>query len=213
MKLTEFVKKYSKEQVVDSSTFSLLSEDPQNIRCQVRYWRRLGHLILLKRGVYALSNDLRKQPLSMGFISNFLLSPSYISLEYALSFYDLIPEAATVYTSVSTKKTTKFKTPLGVFEYRSIKQSLFFGFTKTTELGQDYFIAYPEKAILDFFYFHQDMDGSDGEFESYRFQNLESLNLRRFDEFRRAYNKKTNDIARSFAGFIKSGKKRNKTIK
>lgn len=213
MKLTEFVKKYSKDQVIDSSTFSLLGEDPQNIRCQVQYWRRQGHLILLKRGVYALSNDLRKQPLSMGFISNFLFSPSYISLEYALSYYDLIPEAATAYTAVSTKKTTKFKTPLGVFEYRSIKEDLFFGFTKATEEGQNYFIAYPEKALLDFFYFHQDMDGRESEFESYRFQNLESLNLKRFNEFKAKFNKKTNDIARSFAGFIKSGKKRYKTLK
>jgi len=209
----EFVKKYSKDQVIDSSTFSLLGEDPQNIRCQVQYWRRQGHLILLKRGVYALSNDLRKQPLSMGFIANFLLSPSYISLEHALSYYDLIPEAAMVYTSVSTKKTTKFRSPLGVFDYRSIKEGLFFGFTKATDEGQNYFIAYPEKAILDFFYFHQDMNGSEGEFESYRFQNLESLNLKRFNEFRVKYNKKTNDIARSFAGFIKSGKKRYKTLR
>jgi len=213
MKLAEFVKKYSKDQVIDSSTFSLLGEDPQNIRCQVQYWRRQGHLILLKRGVYALSNDLRKQPLSMGFIANFLLSPSYISLECALSYYDLIPEAVTAYTSVSTKKTTKFKSPLGVFEYRSIKEGLFFGFTKATDEGQNYFIAYPEKAILDFFYFHQGMDGSESEFESYRFQNLESLNLKRFNEFRVRYNKKTNDIARSFAGFIKSGKKRYKTLR
>ena len=213
MKLTEFVKKYSKDQVIDSSTFSLLGENPQNIRCQVQYWRRQGHLILLKRGVYALSNDLRKQPLSMGFVSNFLLSPSYISLEYALSYYDLIPEAVMVYTSVSTKKTTKLKTPLGVFDYRSIKESLFFGFTKVIEQGQDYFIAYPEKAILDFFYFHQDMDGSESVFESYRFQNLESLNLKRFDEFRSRYNKKTNNIAQLFTGFIKSAKKGHKTLK
>jgi predicted transcriptional regulator of viral defense system len=119
----------------------------------VQYWRKQGHLILLKRGIYVLSSDLRKQPLSMGFISNFLFSPSYLSLEYALSYYDLIPEAATVYTSVSTKKTTKFNTPLGVFEYRSVKNSLFFGFTKATGQGQDYFIAYPEKAVLDFFLF------------------------------------------------------------
>jgi predicted transcriptional regulator of viral defense system len=212
MKLTEFIRKYSKDQVIDSSTFSLLGEDPQNIRCQVRYWRRLGYIIPLKRGVYALSDVLRKQPLSMGFVSNFLLSPSYISLEYALSYYDLIPEAAAVYTSVSTKKTTKFKTPLGVFEYRSIKNGLFFGFTKVTEQRQSYFIAYPEKALLDFFYFHQDMSASEGGFESYRFQNLESLNLKRFNEFRAKYNQKTNDIARPFVDYVKSRKKY-KTLK
>ena len=213
MKLTEFIKKYSKAQVIDSSTFSLLGENPQNIRCQVQYWHKLGHIIQLKRGVYVLNDGFRKQPLSRGFISNFLLSPSYISLEYALSYYDLIPEEAAVYTSVSTKKTTKFKTSLGVFEYHSVKNSLFFGFTKATEQGQSYFIAYPEKALLDFFYFHQEMEGSAKEFESYRFQNFGSLNLKRFDEFRKKFNKKTGDIARSFISFIKSGKKRSKTLK
>jgi predicted transcriptional regulator of viral defense system len=179
----------------------------------VQYWRKQGHLILLKRGIYVLSSDLRKQPLSMGFISNFLFSPSYLSLEYALSYYDLIPEAATVYTSVSTKKTTKFNTPLGVFEYRSVKNSLFFGFTKATGQGQDYFIAYPEKAVLDFFYFNKNINGSKDEFESYRFQNLDILNLKRFNEFRHAYNKRTNKIARLFIDFVKLEKRRHKTLR
>ncbi|MCX5713199.1 MAG: hypothetical protein NTY47_09145 [Candidatus Omnitrophica bacterium] len=57
------------------------------------------------------------------------------------------------------------------------------------------------------------MDGSEDEFESYRFQNLEILNLKRFNKFRREYNKRTNDIARVFIGFIKLDKKRYKTLK
>lgn len=213
MKFIEFIKRYSKNQIIDSSTFSLCDGNPQNIRCQVRYWRRQGYIIPLKRGVYVLNNEFRKQPLSMGFISNFLLSPSYISLEYALSYYNLIPEGVAVYTSISTKKTTKFMTPLGVFEYRSIKESLFSGFTIASEQKQDYFIAYPEKALLDFFYFHQDMDKSGREFEAYRFQNCDTLNLKRFNEFRRVYNKKTNDIAISFINFVKLGKRGYKTLK
>jgi len=213
MKLTEFVKKYSKDQVIDSSTFSLLGEDAQNIRCQVQYWRRQGHLILLKRGVYVLSNDLRKQPLSMGFVSNFLLSPSYVSLEYALNYYDLIPEKVTVYTSITTKKTTKYKTPIGTFDYRSVKESIFCGFTRLVDESQNYFIAYPEKALLDFFYFHQDLEGTEGEFESYRFQNLDIINLGRFDELRSKYNKKTNSIARFFIKFCRLEKKRYKVLK
>lgn len=213
MKLADFVKKYSKDQVIDSSTFSLLGENPQNIRCQALYWRKQGHLIQLKRGIYVLSGDLRKQPLSMGFVANSLIWPSYVSLEYALSYYDLIPEKATVYTCVTTKKTTTFKTPLGTFEYRSVKEGLFWGFTVKTDNGRNYFIAYPEKALLDFFYFHPDMRADEGEFESYRFQNLESLNLKRFNEFRRKYNKKTNIIARAFMEFVKQEKKRYKTFK
>jgi predicted transcriptional regulator of viral defense system len=213
MKLSEFVKKYVNEQVIDSSTFSLLPGDPQGLRCNVQYWRKQGHLIPLKRGIYVLSADLRKQPLSMGFIANNLLSPSYVSLEYALSYYDLIPEMVTVYTSVTTQKTTTFKTPIGNFEYHSVQEGLFKGFTKAIEAGRNYFIATPEKAILDFFYFHQGLKGKTGEFESYRFQNLEIINLKRFDELRKLYNKKVNGIARSFLEFIRMERKNYKKLK
>ena len=214
MKLTEFVKKYKAYPVIDSSTFALLGEKLQTLRCEVRYWLKHGHLIQLKRGVYVLSEDLRKGPLSVGFISNFLLSPSYVSLEYALGHYDLIPEKVTVYTSITTKKTTSYETPIGSFDYHSVKEGLFCGFTRGISDGESYFIAYPEKALLDFFYFHQDLKGTESEFEeSYRFQNLEILNLGRFDELRAKYNKKTNSIARSFIKFCRQEKKRYKVFK
>jgi predicted transcriptional regulator of viral defense system len=213
MKLIDFVKKYSNDPIIDSSTFALLGENPQNLRCEVQYWLKHGRIIALKRGIYVLGEDLRKKPLSMGFIANYLLTPSYLSLEYALSYYDLIPEKVTVYTSVTTKKTTKYKTPVGIFEYRSVKESLFSGFTKKVDNGQDYFIAYPEKALLDFFYFHKDLKGLQGEFESFRFQNLEILNMKRFNELRRKYNRKTNSIAQSFMKFIRLEKKAYKTLK
>ncbi|MCX5698267.1 MAG: hypothetical protein NTX01_01010 [Candidatus Omnitrophica bacterium] len=179
----------------------------------MRYWLKHGHLIPLKRGVYVLSEDLRKGPLSMGFLSNYLLSPSYVSLEYALSYYDLIPEKVLVYTSITTKKTTEYTAAIGKFNYHSVKESLFGGFTKSVDNGQSYFIAYPEKALLDFFYFHRELKGAKGEFESYRFQNLEILNFRRFDKLKTNYNKKTNTIARSFIKFCKLEKKRYKALK
>ena len=213
MKLAEFVKKYRGNPLIDSSTFALLGENLQTLRCEVRYWLKHGHLIPLKRGVYVLSDDLRKEPLAKGFISNFLLSPSYVSLEYALGYYDLIPEGVTVYTAITTKKTTKYNTPIGTFEYRSVKEGLFCGFTRRTDDGQNYFIAYPEKALLDFFYFHQDLDGTDEGFESYRFQNLEILNFGRFEELRAKYNKKTNSIARSFIKYCRLAKKKYRTLR
>ncbi len=213
MNISEFVKKYSEEQLIDSSTFILLSGNPQGLRCDVQNWRKKGYLVPLKRGIYVLNKDLRHQPLSMGFIANNLLLPSYVSLEYALSYYDLIPEMVTVYTSVTTQKTTTFQTPVGIFEYHSVKEGLFKGFTKAIESGKDYFIATPEKAILDFFYFHQDIKGETGEFESYRFQNLEIINLKRYGELRRLYNKKVNKIALAFLDFIHIERKNYKKLK
>jgi len=37
-----------------------------------------------------------------------LVNPAYISLEYALSYYGLIPEEAVVITAITTKKTESY---------------------------------------------------------------------------------------------------------
>jgi len=64
-------------------------------------------------------------------------------------------------TSVTTLKTTKFSTPLGNFDYHSIKPELFsFGYSlddinssgNRRSNGRMIMIATPQKAILDFFY-------------------------------------------------------------
>ncbi len=213
MKLLDFIKKYSSQPIIDSASFPMITQSPQGLRCDVRYWVKQGHLIQLKRGIYVLNQDWRQKPLPMGFIANYLLLPSYVSLEYALSYYDLIPEMVTSYTSVTTRKTTAFKTPIGIFEYQSVKESLFKGFTKASEAGWDYFIAIPEKAILDFFYFHQNLKGVTGEFESYRFQNLEIINLKRFSDLTKLYNKKVKTIASSFLDFVRRERKRYKKLR
>ena len=96
------------------------------------------------------------------FIGNRLREPSYISMEYALNYYSLIPEAVFLFTSITTKKTTLFETPVGNFNYRSIKNSLFFGYVLKGQGVLKYKIAEPEKAILDFLYLRADIkNGND----------------------------------------------------
>lgn len=87
------------------------------------------------------------------FIAKEIYSPSYVSLEYALSIYGLIPERVVDVTSVTTKKPIEFKNKLGVFIYQHIKENCFTGFIeKEDENGLVYFIATPEKAVADFLY-------------------------------------------------------------
>ncbi len=202
MKFDEFIKTYKDSILIDSSTYSWFSEKPQDVRRQVRYWVQKGYLIALKKGVYILSDNYRKINPSRRFLSNFFVSPSYLSLEYALGFYDLIPEKVTVFTSLTTKKTTAYRNYLGTFEYRSIKEDLFFGYNKAAENGQDFFIAQPEKAILDFFYFRKELKGKAGEFESLRFQNLDRIDLARLQEFSKKFTKKVNTLAQAFIAFV-----------
>ena len=212
MKFNDFVKNYRESIVIDSSTFAWLAENPRDIRRQVRGWVKKGYLFPLKKGIYILSDDYRKINPSKLFIANFLVAPSYISLEYALGFYDLIPEKVTVYTSVTTKKTAAYKNCLGRFEYRSVHRDVFFGFTKTSESGQEFFIARPEKAVLDFFYFRKELKGKKDEFESLRFQNLDILDTETLREFSKKFTKKVNNVTRAFVDFVQSEKEEYKAL-
>ena len=213
MKFEEFLKHYNNTQLINSSTFTLFSNSPKDLRRQVRYWSKNGYLIQIKKGVYILNDQFRKKDPSALFIANFLVSPSYLSLEYALGCYGLIPEKVTTYTSITTKKTAIFCNPLGRFTYNSVKESLFFGYKKETDNNQPYFIALPERAILDFLYFKKGIKGDFEEFESFRFQNLEIIDTKRLASFSLNYNKKTKNICNSFIKFIRDTKRKYRALK
>jgi len=147
---------------------------------QLARWCKQGLLLQLRRGLYILGNDERKIEPSRLYLAGQLYQPSYISLEYALSRYGLIPEKVVDVTSVSTKKTARFTNDFGTFIYQTVKPSAFRGFISgKDEAGLPYFIAEPEKAVADFVYLNLGKIAAGAAektlLESFRFQNLGSL--------------------------------------
>jgi len=88
-----------------------------------RYAKK-GLIIRLKRGLYALADYLPIDEI----IANKLRTPSYISLEYALSYYGVIPETVYEITSVTTKSARRFKVLGKEFSFRKIKTAAFSGY-------------------------------------------------------------------------------------
>ncbi len=123
-------------------------------------WQKKGYLSRLRNKWYAFSDAESYENIEW-LAANQIYAPSYISLNTALSWYNLIPEMITTTTSVTTLKTNKFSTPLGAFDYHRIKPDIF-GFGYVLENVDDYMgergnsrkimVASPQKAILDFFY-------------------------------------------------------------
>lgn len=110
-----------------------------------------GIIIQLKKGLYILSDEYCKSSLSKEIIANHIYGPSYISLDYALSYYSLIPEKVFSVSSITTKRTRKFNTPVGIFTYRQ-SDSKYYSIGINIETIYDkynFFIASPEKAICD----------------------------------------------------------------
>ncbi len=155
--------------------------DRQSLLMQLTRWTRAGYLIPLRRGLHTVAEPFRKQPLSIPELANAIYSPSYLSLEWALSQYGLIPEAVPVFTSVTSRVTRSFKNPLGRFEYRHIQMELFTGFTRRKLLGADIYMAQPEKALLDFLYFSKGEWSPDRHGEM-RWQNLDLIRNRKLGE-------------------------------
>jgi len=148
---------------------------------QLGRWCKQGLLLQLRRGLYILNKDDRKIEPSRLYLAEQLYQPSYVSLEYALSRYGLIPERVADVTSVSTKKTARFSNDFGTFSYQTVKPSAFRGFISgKDEAGLPYFIAEPEKAVADFIYLNLRKIAAGlvekTLLESFRFQHLESLN-------------------------------------
>lgn len=127
-------------------------EKPGQLRLQVHQWKRMGWLKVLRRGVYQLAWPEEKI-LPDFYLANRLYQPSYVSLETALSYYSLIPEVAMAVTSVAAKPTRRFKTPAGLFVYRTIKRTAFTGYRLIKEAGYEIRLAEPEKALVDYLYF------------------------------------------------------------
>jgi predicted transcriptional regulator of viral defense system len=125
--------------------------DPLFDRRRLVEWQEKGHILKIRNGHYCFPLKEISESFLM-YVSNRIYKPSYVSLESALSYYNLIPEAVYVITGISTRKTMLFETALGNFEYRKIKDALFFGYHIIHFRDFDIKIADVEKTIMDYLY-------------------------------------------------------------
>jgi len=82
-------------------------------------------------------------------LANFLVNPSYVSLESALSFYGILAQFPYTITSVTPLKSKKIVYREKEYEFSHLESKHFFGFVKK----EKFLIASPEKALLDELYF------------------------------------------------------------
>lgn len=109
-------------------------------------WQKKGYLKKIRNGYYLLASpDLKLDEPLCYLIANTIYSPSYVSMESALSHYNLIPEGVFRITAVTTKKTTVFDTPVGYFQYQHLQPKLFFGYTLHSVGHHSLYLAELEK--------------------------------------------------------------------
>lgn len=138
-----------KIRIFTTREFSLLAKlNPYQVEYALAKLTNEGLLKRLKRGVYTLKTD----PPDEKEIANALYRPSYISFDYALGYYNLIPEMVYQVTSATTNPTRVFTTDTQSFGYYTIKKEAYTGYVLREEGGRGFYIATPEKAVVDYLY-------------------------------------------------------------
>lgn len=127
--------------------------DPADVRRQLSRWTAASKIVQLRRDVYVLADPWRRIDPHPFLVANELNRPSYVSLQSALAWHGLIPEAAPVTTSVTGGRPEVLDTPVGRFVYRHVQSAALFGF-ETAEVwrGQRARVADAAKALLDLVY-------------------------------------------------------------
>jgi predicted transcriptional regulator of viral defense system len=167
-------------------------------------WQAKGYIKMLRRGHYVFSGLEINDPV-LFLLANKIYAPSYVSLEMALAYYNLIPEAVYGITSVASRKTNYFKTDFGEFIYRHIKPQLMFGYKLIGYQGKIFKLAEPEKAVLDFFYLNTHIEAKE-DFEGLRFNSeefVENSDKNKFKDYLSAFeNKKLAQRVNTFLRYI-----------
>jgi predicted transcriptional regulator of viral defense system len=127
---------------------SLFSMSPRKSLYYLEHGLQTGLFTKLKRGMYSLKTD----PPTEQEIANQLCRPSYLSYEYALAYYNILPEMVYTVTSATTKSTRLFVVGEKTYSYTSIKAVAYTGYELKMVNDQRFLIAEPEKALVDYLY-------------------------------------------------------------
>jgi predicted transcriptional regulator of viral defense system len=146
---------------------------PKFHRQRLVEWQNKGYIKKIVDKYYIFSDTEINDEL-LYLISNRIYQPSYISLETALRYYNLIPENVYTVTAVSSKRTYLFNSVAANFQYRKIKPVLIFGYKAIKYKNYTYKIAEIEKTVLDYFYLNSQLKTKE-HFEEMRFNSSEFL--------------------------------------
>ncbi|MBU1853605.1 MAG: hypothetical protein KJ957_06140 [Candidatus Omnitrophica bacterium] len=167
-------------------------ENTKTIKNNFTRWLLKGYFVRLKKGLYELVDPSAEFKIPDLYVANKLYSPSYISLETALSIFSIIPDIAAGVTSVTTRPTRTFKNKYGAFFYRTCKKKCFTGYRLMLYDGCRVYIADKEKALVDFLYYRL-RSGVTPDFYEERFNAkiLKKIDWKKTFRYAEFFNKKT----------------------
>ena len=150
MDFRKMVKEYAEAPISRHLILELL-HDYQRPNDKISELLKSKALVPLRRGLYITGPKVDLPTPEPFLIANHLRGPSYVSLESALSYWDMIPERSYEISSVTLKTSKIFRTPVGRYSYRHLKAPYYSYGIKSIAYSpkQTILIASAEKALCD----------------------------------------------------------------
>lgn len=176
------------DETVITNLFPDASEGARNLL--VHRASQAGEILRLKPGLFVLAPPFRKTEPHPFVLAAALHAPSHVSLESALAFHGLIPEAVYQVASVTVARSREFTTPLGVFSFRCVPTLSPRAGVEALEVARNgwAFVATPLRAIADLVYLNKEISwkrsGISYLTESLRIEedDLREISFHRLDE-------------------------------
>ena len=129
---------------------SVFGINAASARVSASRYVKQGLLVRVKKNIYVLREVWNAAEKGEKFVfANLGQTPYYLSLMTALDYYEMTTQLQRdFFESIAVKRTKSTNVNGTVFRYTKIKRDLYFGFIKE----MDFFIAIPEKALVDAFY-------------------------------------------------------------
>jgi predicted transcriptional regulator of viral defense system len=184
MKWEDFLKKFAERPIFHSSMLEIFPDDPHHIQVQLSRWVDSGKLSQIRKEWYLIEKPYRLKEVPPPVIANTVVHPSYLSLEWALQYYGMIPEHVPNPTSITTNRGIRFTAQQTLFLYHHVQSPFFTGYTQTQYNDHALYVASPEKALMDKIYiFLQKNEFSLDWLRELRLQNLDLFDFNRFQSY------------------------------
>ncbi len=190
MTFLKFKKQFDK--YIIFSTQEIKKYYPNFNKMNLLTWQKKGYLQKNRNSWYSFT-DITINETTLYYMANKIYKPSYISLETALHYYGIIPEAVFFISSISTVKTQKFKTKQSLFTYSNLKKDVFLGYKLIQTKNYTFKIAEIEKTILDFLFLRPQIKTYE-DIIALRWNKQilqEKINLQKMMNYTTIYNSKT----------------------
>lgn len=152
---------------------------------RIHFLSKTGWLKRIKQGLYVINESISSRfqnDISLIAISSALNNNSYVSLAYALNYYQMFDQLSKSLIAITTMESKKYIFDDCIFRFIRVKPEMYFGYKEIIESGKEVKIADAEKVLIDYLYLDNSFSSASLVYEKLK-EYSKYLNLQKLQNY------------------------------